>query len=56
MSADLIAERVTVPVRRVSKEAFPDNVREHVKEGIFVTMGAGDIDRFIPVFAKMFNQ
>ena len=56
VSADLIAERVTVPVRRVSKEAFPDNVREHVKEGIFVTMGAGDIDRFIPVFAKMFNQ
>ena len=56
VTSDLIAERVTVPVRRVSKEAFPDYVRERVKEGIFVTMGAGDIDRFIPVFAKMFNQ
>ena len=56
VTADLIAERLTVPVSRVSKEALPDCVRERVKDGIFVTMGAGDIDRFIPVFTEMFSK
>lgn len=56
VTADLIAERLTAPVKRVSKEAFPDYVREHVTDGIFVTMGAGDIDRFIPVFTDMFGK
>ena len=56
VTADLIAERLTAPVKRVGKEAFPDYVREHVTDGIFVTMGAGDIDRFIPVFTDMFGK
>lgn len=56
VSADLIAERLTVPVQRIGKDRFPDYVRQHVSQGIFVTMGAGDIDRFIPVFTEMFSR
>ena len=56
VTSGLIAARLTVPVMRVSKEDFPARVREHVREGIFLTMGAGDIDRFVPVFTSMFNE
>ncbi|MCR9011996.1 UDP-N-acetylmuramate--L-alanine ligase [Gabonibacter chumensis] len=56
VTSALIADRVTVPVKRVTKEDFPEYVRENVKEGVFVTMGAGDIDRFIPIFTKIFND
>lgn len=56
VTSALIADRVTVPVKRVTKEDFPEYVKENVKEGVFVTMGAGDIDRFIPIFTKIFND
>lgn len=56
VTSGLIAERLTVPVIRISKEKFADYVKKHVKEGVFMTMGAGDIDRFIPVFKEMFNE
>ena len=56
VTADLIADRLTVPVSRVTKADFPGFVQEHVQEGIFITMGAGDIDRFIPTFTEMFNR
>lgn len=56
VTSELIAERITVPVVRVSKEELPEYVRENVTEGIFMTMGAGDIDRFIPIFIEIFNQ
>ena len=56
VTSGLIAERLTVPVAQVSKADFPAFVREHVREGIFLTMGAGDIDRFVPVFTSMFNE
>lgn len=56
VTSALIADRLTVPCVRVTKEEFPSYVREHVTEGIFMTVGAGDIDRFIPVFTGMFNE
>jgi len=56
VTSGLIAERVTVPVVRVTKEEFPVYVQEHVHAGIFMTVGAGDIDRFVPVFTTMFRE
>jgi len=56
VTSELIAERLTVPVVRVSKEKLPEYVRKNVTEGIFMTMGAGDIDRFIPIFTEIFNH
>ena len=56
VTSKLIADRLTVPFVRVTKEEFPEYVKENVKEGIFMTVGAGDIDRFIPVFTEMFNH
>lgn len=53
VTSGLILERLQVPGRIVSKAEFPKYVDEHVKEGIFMTMGAGDIDRFVPVFTEM---
>ena len=44
-----------MPFVRVTKEEFPEYVKENVKEGVFMTVGAGDIDRFIPIFTKMFG-
>ena len=56
VTSALIADRLTVPYVRVTKEDFPAYVQEHVTEGVFMTVGAGDIDRFIPVFTEMFNK
>ena len=55
VTSGLIAERLTVPFVWVTKEEFPEYVKENVKEGIFMTVGAGDIDRFIPIFTEMFE-
>ena len=55
VTSGLIAERLTVPFVRVTKEEFPEYVKENVKEGVFMTVGAGDIDRFIPIFTEMFG-
>ena len=41
-----------MPFVWVTKEEFPEYVKENVKEGIFMTVGAGDIDRFIPIFTE----
>ena len=55
VTSGLIAERLTVPFVRVTKEKFPEYVKENVWEGVFMTVGAGDIDRFIPIFTEMFG-
>ncbi len=55
VTSGLIADRLTVPFVRVTKENFPEYVRKHVTEGVFMTVGAGDIDRFIPIFTEMFS-
>jgi UDP-N-acetylmuramate--alanine ligase len=56
VTSEIIRKDLTVPSRIVSKEAFAEEVKQHVTEGIFMTLGAGDIDRFVPVFTKMFLE
>lgn len=55
VTSELIRQNLTVPSAIVSKSELPDYVQKTVKDGIFMTMGAGDIDRFVPVFTKMFE-
>lgn len=55
VTSGLIADRLTVPCIRVGRDEFPETVGREVSQGIFITMGAGDIDRFIPLFTEMFN-
>lgn len=55
VTSALIADKLKVPVRMVDKKSFLKFVEENVKEGIFVTMGAGDIDRFIPELKRIFE-
>ena len=54
VSSDLILKNLSVPSCIVSREEFPKFVEKNVKEGIFLTLGAGDIDRFVPEFTRMF--
>ena len=44
-----------MPFVRVTKEEFPEYVKGERKGGSFMTVGAGDIDRFIPIFTEMFG-
>jgi UDP-N-acetylmuramate--alanine ligase len=55
VTSRLIADLLTVPHVLVGKEEFPEFVRSRVTDGIFMTVGAGDIDRFVPVFTAMFG-
>ncbi|MDR0544905.1 MAG: UDP-N-acetylmuramate--L-alanine ligase [Odoribacteraceae bacterium] len=55
VSSRLIADRLTVPHALVSREEFPGIVESRVTDGVFMTVGAGDIDRFVPAFKKMFT-
>jgi UDP-N-acetylmuramate--alanine ligase len=54
VTSRLIADRLTVPHVLVGREEFPEYVRSKVHDGVFMTVGAGDIDRFVPVFTAMF--
>lgn len=54
VTSKIIMEKLNVPAHLVTKADFPSFVRQHVQEGVFMTMGAGDIDRFVPVFTEMF--
>lgn len=55
VTSDLILSKLNVPGCIVAKGDFPKFVERNVKEGIFMTLGAGDIDRFVPVFTRMFG-
>jgi UDP-N-acetylmuramate--alanine ligase len=55
VTSRLIADRLTVPHVLAGREEFPELVRSKVNDGIFMTVGAGDIDRFVPVFTAMFT-
>lgn len=48
ITSEIIRERLTVPGRILSKEAFMDYAEHDFRQGILVTMGAGDIDRLVP--------
>lgn len=56
VTSELIRKNLHVPSEIVHKEDFPEYVKETVKDGIFMTIGAGDIDRFVPVFTEMFEK
>ena len=55
VTSRLIADRLTVPHVLAGREEFPGLVRSKVSDGIFMTVGAGDIDRFVPFFTAMFS-
>lgn len=54
VTSGIILNKLNVPACIVPREEFPKFVGQHVSEGIFMTVGAGDIDRFVPVFTQMF--
>ena len=47
ISSEIICEQLSVPGRIMSKEALLDTVVPDFKDGILITMGAGDIDRIV---------
>lgn len=55
VSSEIILNKLNVPACIIPKEEFPKFVDQNVKDGIFMTVGAGDIDRFVPVFTQMFG-
>ncbi|GHV67587.1 UDP-N-acetylmuramate--L-alanine ligase [Bacteroidia bacterium] len=56
VTSEIIRKNLHVPSVIVSKEEFVEFVKAEVTEGIFMTLGAGDIDRFVNVFAEMFEE
>lgn len=56
VTSELIRKDVTKPSTVLTKEEFFNFVEEHVKEGVFVTLGAGDIDRFVPMLSEFFRK
>lgn len=56
VTSGIILNKLNVPACIVAREEFPKFVEQNVKEGIFMTVGAGDIDRFVPVFTEMFGR
>lgn len=56
VTSELILKNLNVPSCIVGREEFPKFVEEKVEEGVFLTLGAGDIDRFVPVFTTMFSE
>lgn len=47
VTSEMIREHLTVPGRILSKEALVEYVSGDFRQGILVTMGAGDIDRLV---------
>lgn len=47
ITAEIIRERLSVPGHIISKDNLLEYVRRDFHEGILVTMGAGDIDRWV---------
>lgn len=56
VNAGIISKDVVKPSHIVSKESFLKFVGEEVQEGIFVTLGAGDIDSFVPALRNFFKE
>ena len=47
VTSELIGRHMTVPVRMLHKEELVDYIGSHFRDGILITMGAGDIDRLV---------
>lgn len=56
VTSEIIRKDVVKPSAIVSKERFLKFVEEKVKGGVFVTLGAGDIDRFVPALTNIFKK
>lgn len=56
VTSEIILEKLAVPARIVSKTDLPHCVEQEVKDGVFMTLGAGDIDRLVPEFIRLFGE
>lgn len=54
ITSDIILNKITVPVRLLTSEEIEREVSEY-REGIVVTMGAGDIDKLAPRLCEKLN-
>lgn len=55
VTSEIIRERLTVPGRILSKEELLAYVGGEFKNGILMTLGAGDIDRLVSVVTEKLN-
>lgn len=55
VTSEMIRKDVVKPSVIVPKEGFLKFVEDKVGEGVFITLGAGDIDRFVPALADFFK-
>lgn len=56
VTSEIIRKDVVKPSAIVPKERFVRFVEEKVEDGVFVTLGAGDIDRFVPALTDIFRK
>lgn len=56
VTSGIIRKDVVKPSAIVPKERFLKFVEEKVRGGVFVTLGAGDIDRFVPALTAVFKK
>lgn len=56
VTSEIIRELLTVPGRILSKEELSNYIDDDLGDGILMTMGAGDVDRLIPVISKKLSQ
>ncbi|MDE5638519.1 MAG: UDP-N-acetylmuramate--L-alanine ligase, partial [Odoribacter sp.] len=56
VTSGIIRKDVVKPSAIVPKERFLKFVEEKVRGGVFVTLGAGDIDRFVPALTSVFKK
>lgn len=56
ITSEIIREKLEVPGCILTKEALMEYVEKDFKEGILVTMGAGDIDRWVGKITKKLKE
>lgn len=57
ITSEIIRERLTVPGQILSKQKLEEYIKHDFKNGILMTVGAGDIDRLVPqITEKIKNQ
>ena len=56
VTSEIIREQITVPAEILSKEALLEYIGTRFDEGVIMTVGAGDIDRMIPVITQKILQ
>lgn len=56
VTSEMIRELLTVPGRILSKDELINYIDNDFADGILMTVGAGDIDRLIPVISEKLSQ